>query len=203
MNLLIVIDQIITNNSIEEIIENLNGKYTVQSVKTDCGEYTSILEKHSGLTILISNCENISSDLVNRLNGNKHSWLILSDCSKFPQKNLISQGVSFITLPPYPTSFINTHDYRMLKLAINILTWCIEKLKIKERSLEALSKKENEVVNLLLQGLDDREISKKLYISDKTVRNHISNILQKIGLKNRTQLVLWALQQIGKVENKT
>ncbi|QNO16630.1 response regulator transcription factor [Alkalicella caledoniensis] len=73
-------------------------------------------------------------------------------------------------------------------------------MKIKERSLVALSRKENEVVNLLLQGLDDREIAKQLFISDKTVRNHISNILQKICLRNRTQLVLWALQEMGEIE---
>lgn len=200
MNLLIVLDQEVVHDGVEEVIGYLKSKYTVQLVKTNCHDYIQILDNHQGLKILISNCEYLSNELARSLNDNKESWLVVNDCGKLPQKKFINQGVSFITLPPNPSSFLNTHDHHLLNLAISVLTWCVEKLKIKERSLKALSKKENEVVNLLLQGLDDREISKKLYISDKTVRNHVSNVLQKIGLKNRTQLVLWALQEIGQIK---
>jgi DNA-binding CsgD family transcriptional regulator len=55
--------------------------------------------------------------------------------------------------------------------------------------------KEQEVLGLLLQGLRDEHIARALYISPKTVRNHVSNMLRKIGVDNRTQLVLWAIQR--------
>lgn len=55
--------------------------------------------------------------------------------------------------------------------------------------------KEQEVLELLLQGLRDEHIARALYISPKTVRNHVSNMLRKIGVDNRTQLVLWAIQR--------
>jgi DNA-binding NarL/FixJ family response regulator len=59
-------------------------------------------------------------------------------------------------------------------------------------ALSALTPREFEVTELVARGLDNREISAKLFISEGTVRNMISAILQKLDLKNRTQLaVLW------------
>lgn len=55
---------------------------------------------------------------------------------------------------------------------------------------EGLTKRELAVVNLVAQGLDNREISQKLFLSEGTVRNHISSILSKKDLNNRTQIAI-------------
>ncbi|MCQ4636906.1 helix-turn-helix transcriptional regulator [Anaerovorax odorimutans] len=52
-----------------------------------------------------------------------------------------------------------------------------------------LTKKENEVFNLLLQGLSTEEISQKLYISPNTLKNHFQSIYAKAGVKNKFQLL--------------
>lgn len=57
------------------------------------------------------------------------------------------------------------------------------------------TEKEKEVLHMLLQGLRDDYIAKALFISPKTVRNHISNMLRKVRVDSRTQLVLWAFQK--------
>lgn len=57
------------------------------------------------------------------------------------------------------------------------------------------TEKEREVLRMLLQGLRDEYIARSLFISPKTVRNHISNMLRKVRVDSRTQLVLWALQK--------
>lgn len=51
-----------------------------------------------------------------------------------------------------------------------------------------LSEREFEIIELVAQGLDNKEISEKVYIGEGTVRNHVSALLQKLNLKNRTQL---------------
>ncbi len=56
--------------------------------------------------------------------------------------------------------------------------------------LSELSEREYEIVELIAKGLDNREIAGTLYISEGTVRNHISTILTKLSLKNRTQLAI-------------
>ena len=45
-------------------------------------------------------------------------------------------------------------------------------------------------MGLVAEGLDNKEIAARLYLSEGTVRNHISAILQKLALKNRTQLAI-------------
>jgi NarL family two-component system response regulator LiaR len=60
---------------------------------------------------------------------------------------------------------------------------------------EQLTDREVEVLRLVAQGLSNQEISEKLVISERTVRNHVSNILTKLHLANRTQAALYALKE--------
>jgi DNA-binding NarL/FixJ family response regulator len=59
-----------------------------------------------------------------------------------------------------------------------------------ERSLlfERLSPREIEIARLIAQGKSNREIAELLYISESTVKNHISNILRKLELKDRVDI---------------
>ncbi len=53
-----------------------------------------------------------------------------------------------------------------------------------------LTEREFEVARLIAQGLDNKEIAAAAYMGEGTVRNHISSILAKLGLKNRTQIAI-------------
>lgn len=61
-------------------------------------------------------------------------------------------------------------------------------------ALAALSDRELEVVRLIAEGLSNKEISTRLSLSDKTVKNHISHILAKMNLTARTQVAVYALR---------
>jgi DNA-binding NarL/FixJ family response regulator len=55
-----------------------------------------------------------------------------------------------------------------------------------------LSEREKEVLQLISQGLGNKEIGEKLFISESTVKNHLRNILDKLHLQNRMQLIAFA-----------
>ena len=55
-----------------------------------------------------------------------------------------------------------------------------------------LTSREKEVLELIAEGLINREIAKKLYISEKTVKNHVSNIFKKLKVSDRTQAAIYA-----------
>ncbi len=57
-----------------------------------------------------------------------------------------------------------------------------------------LTKREREVFELLIVNYSTKEIADKLKISEKTVRNHISNVMQKLGVKGRSSAVVELLK---------
>lgn len=61
-------------------------------------------------------------------------------------------------------------------------------------ALEQLTDREREVLHLLGQGLSNKEISEALFITEGTVKNHVSSVIEKLGLRDRTQAALWAVR---------
>ena len=61
-----------------------------------------------------------------------------------------------------------------------------------------LTPREKEIFDLLVNNKDTAYISNNLHISEKTVRNHISNVIQKLGVKGRSQAII-ELIKIGEI----
>lgn len=59
-------------------------------------------------------------------------------------------------------------------------------------SLTELTPREKEVLRLIATGASNREIAQQLYISEGTVKNHVTNILNRLNLRDRTQAAIWA-----------
>ena len=60
--------------------------------------------------------------------------------------------------------------------------------------IEPLTRREREILKLMADGLGNSTIAAKLFLSEGTVKNHISMIYSKLGLNDRTQAVLFALK---------
>lgn len=70
-----------------------------------------------------------------------------------------------------------------------------QKYKVKEHNAqEPFTDKELEILRLLTKGLSNKNIAKALKISENTVKNHISNMLKKIDVEDRIQLVIYAFK---------
>lgn len=59
-----------------------------------------------------------------------------------------------------------------------------------QRGKSLLTVREREVFELLVQDKTTKEIAEKLFISEKTVRNHVSNVMKKLNVKGRSQAVV-------------
>ena len=62
------------------------------------------------------------------------------------------------------------------------------------KELQGLTEREREVLELIARGLTNREIAEKMVISEKTVKTHVSNLLDKLDLEDRTRAAIWALK---------
>lgn len=67
----------------------------------------------------------------------------------------------------------------------------------KEQSIiySKLTEREIEITRLIVKGKNNKQIAQELYISESTVKNHISNIMYKLSIKNRTELVAIAVRE--------
>ena len=63
-----------------------------------------------------------------------------------------------------------------------------------ETEIPKLTRREKEVLQCIVKGLSNKAIGEQLYISEKTVKNHITNILRKLDLHDRTQAAIFAVK---------
>ena len=63
--------------------------------------------------------------------------------------------------------------------------------------LEGLSEQEMKLLTLIAEGLTNRQISERMYLAEKTVKNYVSHLLSKLGLETRTQAAVLATRLLG------
>ena len=63
------------------------------------------------------------------------------------------------------------------------------------QDIDSLTDREKEILRLIAEGLTNKEIAGKICLSDKTVRNYVSSILQKLDVSHRTQAAVYYLEK--------
>jgi DNA-binding NarL/FixJ family response regulator len=64
---------------------------------------------------------------------------------------------------------------------------------VRDRERSPLSQREREIVSLVAQGFKNKEMAEKMFISEQTVKNHLHNIFDKLGVSDRLELALYAI----------
>lgn len=67
---------------------------------------------------------------------------------------------------------------------------------------KGLSNRESEVAELVTKGMSNKEVANQLFVTEKTVKFHLTNIYKKMNVKSRAQLIVWCLPHIGFVEKE-
>lgn len=65
---------------------------------------------------------------------------------------------------------------------------------IQDPRLASLSPQERNVLDLIAEGLTNRQIGEKLFLAEKTVKNYVSNVLSKLGMNRRTEAAIFAIK---------
>lgn len=82
---------------------------------------------------------------------------------------------------------------------LDILDEIVREKEMFNKSLyRILTERESEVLRMVSLGYANKEIAKKLYISEHTIKKHITNILSKLDMKNRKDLIIYVKENIGK-----
>lgn len=65
-----------------------------------------------------------------------------------------------------------------------------------------LSQRESEVAELVTQGLSNKEIAGRLFVTEKTIKFHLTNIYKKMQIKSRSQLIVWCMPHLKFIDMK-
>ena len=71
----------------------------------------------------------------------------------------------------------------------------LEETPVEDAGLRSLTAREREILKLIAQGKSNQDISSELFISEHTVKTHISNLFRKLGMTDRVQAVLFAIEK--------
>jgi two-component system, NarL family, response regulator DevR len=72
-----------------------------------------------------------------------------------------------------------------------------------EPGVEQLSDQEGRILDLLAEGLTNRQIGERLYLAEKTVKNYVSNLLMKLGMHRRTEAAVYAARMAERRDRRS
>ena len=118
-------------------------------------------------------------------NGASSYLLKGSSISKLSESIRIAYEDGAIITPAVATKVINQFSQ---------MAQGSSRLQVDKAAVKDISKSEWQIIQTVGSGMSNKEIAQELSLSEGTVRNSISNILFKLGLRDRTQLAIWAVQ---------
>ncbi|WP_421385524.1 response regulator [Bacillus salacetis] len=149
-----------------------------------------LIEKHPDTKVIILSIHDDENYVSHALKTGALGYLLKEMDSEalIEAVKVVAAGGSYIH-PKVTHNLIN--DYR--RLANTQETGGFKQSEVR-RPLHLLTRRECEVLQMLADGKSNRGIGEALYISEKTVKNHVSNILQKMNVNDRTQAVVTGIK---------
>ncbi|KGX86321.1 response regulator [Pontibacillus litoralis] len=184
--------------NIVELVEQSNPDVVVMDInmpEVNGVEATAqLLEKFPRLKVIILSIHDDENYVIHALKSGAQGYLLkeMDSDTLIEAIKVVDEGGSY--LHPKVTHNL-VREYRRLTedstKNSSEVTHTIEYRK----PLHLLTRRECEVLQLLADGKSNRGVSESLYISEKTVKNHVSNILQKMSVTDRTQAVVTAIKK--------
>ncbi|MFP7479040.1 response regulator [Terribacillus saccharophilus] len=178
-----------------ELVEKFNPDVVLMDINmptTNGVQATADLIKHRpDINVIILSIHDDENYVTHALKTGAQGYLLkeMDADSLIDAIKVVSEGGSY--LHPKVTHNL-VKEYRRLAEENN--SSISSKIGEHRRPLHLLTRRECEVLQLLADGKSNRGVAEALYISEKTVKNHVSNILQKMNVNDRTQAVVTAIR---------
>ena len=209
INLLLVDDQNAYRQGLAELL-SLEPDLSVVGQAENGQKAITLTQKHQPDVILMDVRMPICNGVeATRIIHQRYPWIRILVLSTFDEDEYIWQSLQFGALG----YLLKSTPATQLADAIRVLSQGCSQLgptiapkvfaqinppraQQNDETAKLLSDREKEIVKLLGQGKNNQEIAQALHLSQGTVRNHISRILSELGLRDRTQVALWAQKRL-------
>ncbi len=217
INVLVADDQELIRQSLQIVLNN-QSNITVIDVAKDGAEVISSVQRHKPDVILMDirmpkmdgvQCTKIIKEtypqmkiiILTTFDDDEYIYSAL----KYGASGYLLKGVSMNDLV---SAIVTVHSGRAMinpDIATKVLrlfsqmAHCDFSIQVGSHAIEALTKTEWKIIAKVEEGASNKEIAESLRLSDGTVRNYLSTVLNKLDLRDRTQLAIWAVQtNVGK-----
>lgn len=152
-----------------------------------------ITEKYKDAKVIILSIHDDENYVMHALQTGARGYLLkeMDADALIEAVKVVADGGSY--LHPRVTHNLVNEYRRLLASGEEAVSTGLRGIEIR-RPLHLLTRRECEVLQMLADGKSNRGIGEALYISEKTVKNHVSNILQKMNVNDRTQAVVVAIK---------
>lgn len=165
---------IIADSDIEDVFDTVNNKEGYKNAQL-CGKNCAFLSADNKFS------ENL--DIIKKLNVKS---IVEITKSKITNEELVNEeGLEYVGFLVKGTN---------KKTYIKSMLMCFMNEKC-ENTSSNLSSREKEVLELISKGYSNKDIAKELFLSEKTVKNHVSNIFRKINVTDRTKAAIYAISK--------
>ncbi|MRH41964.1 response regulator [Aquibacillus halophilus] len=150
-----------------------------------------LIKHHPNVNVIILSIHDDENYVTHALKSGAQGYLLkeMDSNSLIEAIKVVSDGGSY--LHPKVTHNLVQEYRRLSEENSNKLS---ERMVDYRKPLHLLTRRECEVLQLLADGKSNRGVAETLFISEKTVKNHVSNILQKMSVNDRTQAVVSAIR---------
>jgi RNA polymerase sigma factor (sigma-70 family) len=206
---LIVDEQFLTRKSLETLINNIEGFKVIHETDSYI-DLIKVVDKQSPdiLVISLSNCQyEVYMKFIRSIPNNIRTLIFINEISsdrvvelhKYNVLGLLTKYCSFAEIELALKTISENKPFVCDRITEELQksTFSIQKSSL----LNSLSKRENEILVLIANGLTTKKIAQKLYLSIHTVNNHRKNILKKLKVKSPVQLISFALES-GIIDTK-
>ncbi|ETI65920.1 response regulator transcription factor [Neobacillus vireti] len=151
-----------------------------------------LIEKYPDTKVIILSIHDDENYVTHALKTGARGYLLkeMDADALIEAVRVVADGGSYLH-PKVTHNLVN--EYRKLAAGVGGGGGYMPTLEIR-RPLHLLTRRECEVLQMLADGKSNRGIGEALFISEKTVKNHVSNILQKMNVNDRTQAVVVAIK---------
>lgn len=154
---------------------------------------TKLIERFPAVKVLILSIHDDESYVTHALKTGARGYLLkeMDADALIEAVKVVAEGGSYLH-PKVTHNLLN--EYRRLAAGDEGQSFGTLKDVEYRKPLHILTRRECEVLQMLADGKSNRSIGETLFISEKTVKNHVSNILQKMDVNDRTQAVVVAIK---------
>ncbi|MHB1346141.1 MAG: response regulator [Candidatus Humimicrobiaceae bacterium] len=180
-------------DDIELVAEAENGKEAIEI----CEQYKPDIVIMDMIMPILDGAE-ATSQLIKKFPDIKVIALTSFNDKDLIKKSLKAGAISFVLKNISGSKLVKTikdvykGKYELSPQATKIL---LSELREKTDDNISLTKREKEILTFIVEGLSNKEIAKRMFLSNSTIQFHVSNVLSKLGVSKRTEAAYLALKQ--------